>query len=105
MLPGDAVGGGGAAQALDVVAEAEDGGPVGRLVGAYPFEDGGAVVEGVGEQVDPGILPGHQFTVHPDGGGVLHAVIVARRVGRGIIPSARHGLSVGDGASARASRG
>src|SRR5690606_28796820 len=70
-----------ATQTLDVLAETEDGGAVRGSVGPDPFEDGGPVVEGVGQEVDLGVVPGNHLTVHPDGGGVLHPAIVPRGTG------------------------
>src|SRR5690606_5399016 len=87
VLPGDVVGERRAAQTVDVIAQAEDGGSLRRLIGTYAFEDGGPVVEGVGEEMDLGLFPGNQFTVHPDGGGFLHTDIVPRSATPGFIRS------------------
>jgi hypothetical protein len=51
-----------------VLVEAEDGGaPVVHLVGADALESRGAVMEGVGEDVDAGVVPVDLLSVHPYG--------------------------------------
>ena len=51
-------------------------GPVVGLVGADALEHAHAVVQGVGEDVDLGVVPGDELAVHPDllGGGDGHVV-------------------------------
>ena len=61
-----------AAQALEVVRQAEDRRPLGGVVGANAFEDARPVVEGVREDVDVGVLPRHEASVAPDLLGRLH---------------------------------
>ena len=71
-----------AEQPLDVVGEAEDPGTVGGLVGADALEHAHAVVERVGEDVDPSVVPVDELAVHPDllGGGDGHVGFVLLRV-------------------------
>ena len=65
-----------AAQALDVVGVAEHrrraGGIQVRLVAAHALEHARAVVQAVRQDVDLGVLPGDEFSVHPDEVGGLH---------------------------------
>ncbi len=73
VAEGHAVDVAGVAEALHVLGEAEDGGGVRLLVAAGALgvaadalEDGGAVVDDVGHDVDVGVVPGDEFPVVPD---------------------------------------
>ena len=46
--------------------EVPDRGAPGSLVGPDPLEYAAAVVQGVGEHVDLGLMPRHELAVHPD---------------------------------------
>ena len=56
----------GVEQALGVLGQPEDAGPLGRLVGAHALEHAEPVVQGVGQHVDLGVAPGDQLAVEPD---------------------------------------
>src|SRR5262249_25023465 len=53
-------------EALDVLAEPEDRGPLLGVVAADAFEHAGSVVEDVRQHVYLGVVPGHELAVHPD---------------------------------------
>ncbi len=74
-LERDAVGLGGTAQSLHVVAETEDGGALLGLVGTDPLEDAGPVMEGMGQHVHVGLRPRDHLAVHPDVAGTFHEAI------------------------------
>ncbi len=67
---------------LEVVGVPEDRRAALGLVAAHALEDAGAVVQGVAEDVDFGVLPGHELAVMPDQLCLLH-------VGRSMPDSAR----------------
>ena len=49
-----------------MVGQAEDGRALGGVVGPDALEDAGAVVQRVGEDVDPGVVPVDEHAVHPN---------------------------------------
>ena len=57
---------GGIHQALNVLLQTEDAGTLGGIVGADPFKHRGAVMQGVGHDVNLRLVPLNQFTVKPD---------------------------------------
>ncbi len=59
-------------QALHVVAEAEDGRALWRVVAADALEDARAVVQAVNADMDLGVGPVDELAVHPDLLGLLH---------------------------------
>ena len=59
-------------QALHVVGQPEDRGPLRRVVAADPLEHAGAVVQTVGTYVDASVVPVDELAVHPDLLGRLH---------------------------------
>ena len=59
-------------QPLDVVAEPEDRGALGRVVAANAFEDAGPVMQAVDADVNLGVGPVDELAVHPDLLGLLH---------------------------------
>ncbi len=61
-----------AQQALDVLGVAEHRRAELGVVAAHALEDAGAVVQAVRQDVDLGVLPGDEFSVHPDEVGGLH---------------------------------
>ena len=71
-------------QPREVVLMAEDRGPGGLgVVGPDALEDAGAVVEAVAEDVDLGVVPCDELTVHPDRLGLPHfALLASIREGR-----------------------
>jgi hypothetical protein len=62
----------GAAQTLEVLAEAEHGGAPLGLIGADALEHPGAVVKPMAEYVDLGVFPCDQLAVDPDPVRLLH---------------------------------
>ena len=73
---------GGIEQALHVFAQTEYGDALRRVVGANAFEDGGAVTDDVGKDVDLGVVPGDKFSVVPDlfGCGKRHPPLQVRKL-------------------------
>ena len=55
-----------AEQPVGVLVQTEDRRALLGLVGAHALEHAHAVVQGVGEDVDLGLTPGHQLAVEPD---------------------------------------
>jgi hypothetical protein len=51
---------------LGVFFQAEDGGAVDRVVGAYTLEGTAAVMQRVGQHMDLGVTPVDHLAVHPD---------------------------------------
>src|SRR5205814_5863202 len=58
---------------LQVVRQPEDGGAVRRLVSPDSLEYARAVVEPVGTDMDPRVVPRDQLAVHPDLLGLTHS--------------------------------
>ena len=73
---------------LEVIAQTEHGGALGCLVTTNALEDAGAVMKGMGEDVDGCVLPIDKLAVHPD--------LVDR-----LYPHPPSPLSVGDGPAER----
>ena len=92
--PVDATGDG---ESLQVGVEAEDGGAARGVVAANALEDGGAVLHGVREDVDVGIVPANEFAVAPDPvgrrefarGGLCHSCAWVRGAGGWVEHTAR----------------
>ena len=61
-----------AEMSLKMLPLAEDGRPVGGLVGPDPLEHTGAVMQAVREYVDLRVLPVDELAVHPDEVRLLH---------------------------------
>ncbi len=60
-------------QALNMLLQAKNGrAPIVTLVSPNAFKDSQAVVQGVGQDVDLGLLPGNEFAVEPDEFGLFH---------------------------------
>ncbi len=58
---------GGTEQPVGVLLQAKNtGAPVAAFVGAHALEHAHAIVQGVGQYVNPGIPPGHQFAIQPN---------------------------------------
>ena len=53
-------------KALYVAIEQQRRRPGGCLVGAHAFEDAGAIVEGMAQNVNFGLVPGDELAIEPD---------------------------------------
>ena len=67
-------------QALNMLLQAENGrAPIVTLISPNAFKNSQPVVQGVGQDVDLGLLPGDEFAVEPDEFGLFHHLAYLRK--------------------------